>query len=207
MNTKMNSTTVWGAGRRTAVVAPAATETTETGGWAAFGRRDEARVEQFRQAQVREAAEARVKRDAEAAEAKRLADAMNYTSEDLYPSLGPGSGGGAVRPATRRMNFKQVVSDLAARDAAERETAEFEASVAAANAWKNTTLQPVPLRRVTRIQVQASEDTDSEAEEDDANSWIAPEVEVAGLSAESADMEDGEFNAHIGVRHKRGDLY
>ena len=86
---------------------------------AAFGDRDRdaKRVEAAERA-ARDAAFARTKKIASEAEAARIADATNFTSEDSYPALG---GAKPTAKSATALNFKKTVTESAARPTVLRE--------------------------------------------------------------------------------------
>ena len=138
--------------------------------------------------QMREQREAALKRAAEVAEAKHLAEATNFGSDQSYPSLGGCAAAAKPKPV---MNFSKTVATMAARAKAEEEAAAVAAAHAAAEA---AYAAPTVQRRRPAYQLDSRyQDMDGELEGYES----APE--------EEEEESDGEFNADLGSTRRRGD--
>lgn len=171
---------------------------------------------------AREATEARAKKATEEKERKRIADATNFMSEDIYPSLGAAGGAGASKPPPRAMNFSKTVVDMAAREEMRRIEEEREAAVAAAAAAARARDNRMyvgtfhhkraarPLYRVGDGEDLPNDEYPDEDEYDEAALPLPPthdeEAELQGQGqGHGQDTEGCEFNAHIGSGRRRGD--
>ena len=151
---------------------------------AAFGSgdRDAKRAEAAERA-AREAATARAKKIEADKEAKRVADASNFASEESYPSLG-----GGAKPVSKpvTLNFRKTVAEMATRAAAE------EAADRARTEAHEEYLRSIPT--TGRIKAKAPQRPVEYYESDSQEMAYAGEEE-----------SDGEFNADIGSNRRRGD--
>jgi len=148
--------------------------------------------------QARLAREARAKKEEDAREAKRMADATNFASSSSYPSLG-GSKPVAAKAAPV-MNFSKTVSTMAARAAAEEDAAKVAAAAAEVAAW-SVPAQAVRYNCARAGRLNQAEDEHWEYQgEDDFDGQEAGEAGEAG-----EEEEDGEFNADLTSTRRRGD--
>ena len=140
--------------------------------------------------QMREQREAALKRAAEVTEAKHLAEATNFGSDQSYPSLGGSMTVAKPKPA---MNFSKTVATMAARAKADEEAAAVAAAQAAAEAaYAAPTIQ----RRLPAYQLDARyQEMDGELQG----------YESAPPEEEEEEEGDGEFNADLGSTRRRGD--
>ena len=154
---------------------------------AAFGSgdRDVKRAEAAERA-AREAATARAKKIEADKEAKRVADASNFASEESYPSLG-----GGAKPVSKpvTLNFRKTVAEMATRTAAE------EAANRARTEAHEEYLRSIPT--TGRIKAKAPQRPVEYYESDSQ--------EMAYAGDEGDEESDGEFNADIGSNRRRGD--
>jgi hypothetical protein len=144
---------------------------------------------------AREAAAASAKKIETDKEAKRIADASNFASEEFYPALG---GGGAPKPVVKpvAMNFKKTVEVMATRAAAEEAAEQSKTHFALANVNVNVKAKmKVTAKAATEISSWDSCYDDYESEE-------MPYVSDAGDATEESDSE---FNADLGSTRRRGD--
>lgn len=179
---------------------------------AAFGGRDDPRKAERRAAAeaqaAREAAEAREKRAAEEKERKRMADATNFASTELYPALGGGGAPAAGSKPKPAMNFSRVVTEMAEREEVRRAEEEREAAAAAAAAARAreetaASRQLFYGHRTYEVQHFAYAGDDEDAPVDDYPDEESDYEEEAPPPAD--DEGDGEFNADIGSGRRRGD--
>jgi hypothetical protein len=170
---------------------PSAFGSRESGGRtmpSAFGSgdRDVKRAEAAERA-AREAATARAKKIEADKEAKRLADASNFASEESYPSLGGGAKP-VVKPVA--LNFKKTVEVMATRAAAEEASA-----LHRRDAHEDYMRSIATTGRAKAKAVTAKYYDDYESESG----------EMAYAGDEEDEESDGEFNADVGSTRRRGD--
>ena len=174
------------------------------------GRREEdPRKEERRRAAEeqadREATAAREKKKAADAAAKKLADAINFTSEASYPSLG-----GAPRPApatATALNFSKTVADMAEREERRLEEERTAAAAAAAEAARAAAFRgphrPLHYRGHVPRSTMYDEDADTYGDEHSDDGFEPEQMAYAGDEEEVEG--DSEFNADIGSTRRRGD--
>jgi hypothetical protein len=148
------------------------------------------------------AAREKRERDEKARTAER--DALALTSETSYPSLG----GGAAAAKRSTMNYGRVVAERAALDKLEAEARELAAAAAATTSsfdWAPTGLSLGAAKRRaligTRCFDDGPEDYDGPEEDYGDNDVVSDDEEEDAPPAEG----DGEYNADLGARRRRGD--
>ena len=175
------------------------------------GRREEdPRKEERRRAAEeqadREATAAREKKKAADAAAKKLADAINFTSEASYPSLG-----GAARPApatATALNFSKTVADMAEREEHRLEEERKAAAAAAAEAARAAAARGPhrPLRYRGHVPRPTMYDEDADTYGDEfSDDGFEPEHQQMAYAGDEEEEGDSEFNADIGSTRRRGD--
>jgi integrase len=170
-------------------------------------RREERKAQEAHWAAVR-AQDERSKKAAAAAEAKRQEQALNFASEQSYPSLGGGAPAAAKpKPA---LNFKATVETMKERVASEEEAQ----AIAAALARQEEARQERERSRFSGLRFQAPRDLIEHEEEDYefSDDGYAPREPERGYRAPPCeDSEepnantDFEQNADLYSNRRRGD--
>jgi len=148
----------------------------------AFGRAPPNERAMARQAEsARFAEEQHRKQEAEAAAARKEAEALNFASAASYPVLG---GGGPKAQPKATMNYKRTVEEMVER---QKELEAEEAVAEASNWWDSAEPRKVQSRYIRQRNTEELDDDFLSADEDE----------------EKEDV--GEFNAEIVSDRRRGD--